>query len=86
VVLVAGTGLGTINHTLLALEALRSRSIKVVGVVFVGEDTPDTQQTIADFGAVKILGRVPMLDVLDGKTLKQVFEQSFTSTDFEAFL
>ena len=52
IVLVARTGLGTINHTLLSVEALRRRAIPILGVTFVGEANPDTEQTICAFAAV----------------------------------
>ena len=42
VVLCARTALGTINHTLLSIEALRRRDIPLLGVAFIGEAMPDT--------------------------------------------
>lgn len=82
VVLVARTALGTINHTLLSLEALRNRNIAVLGVVFVGETMPDTERTIGEIGAVKILGRVPFLPVLDAVSLAHAFHATFRARDF----
>jgi dethiobiotin synthetase len=38
VVLVARTSLGTINHSLLSLEALRARQVPVAGIAFVGKE------------------------------------------------
>ena len=69
VILVARTGLGTINHTLLSLEALWSRNIPVHGIVFVGDENEDNMRTIEEFSDVKVLGRLPMLDSLDAKSL-----------------
>jgi len=82
VVLVARTGLGTLNHTLLSLESLRTRNIDVVGVVFVGDDNPDNIKTISEMGKVKVLGRVPMLDEINAKTLQATFDQNFKAADF----
>jgi len=65
VVLVAGTGLGTINHTLLSIEALRARDIEICGVLFSGEENLGNQETIAELGKVNILGRIPVLAPLD---------------------
>ncbi len=72
VVLVAHRGLGTINHTLLALAALRSAHIEVAGVILnetcdVREDfiRKDNPAAIAQFGAVRILGNVDYLPALD---------------------
>ena len=77
VVLCARTGLGTINHTLLSLEALRTRNIDILGVAFVGDDNPDNIRTIAEMGDVKVLGRMPMLDRINAETLSQVFAENF---------
>jgi len=82
VILVARTGLGTINHTLLSLEALWSRNVPVHGIVFVGEENADNMKTIGEFSDVKVLGRLPMLDRLDAKTLTSAFEDNFKIEDF----
>jgi len=82
VILVARTGLGTINHTLLSCEALWSRNIPIHGLVFVGDDNPDNVRTIAEFSDVKVLGRVPMLDSLDAQTLTKTFDENFNLEDF----
>lgn len=82
VILVARTALGTINHTLLSLEALWSRKIPIHGIVFVGEDNPDNMRTIAEFSNVKVLGRLPMLDSLDQATLSMAFDENFNIDDF----
>ena len=84
VVVVARTALGTINHTLLTLEALRRRAIDVLGIIFVGPAMPDTERTIAEFGEIKILGRLPILTVLDAAALREAFEAHFHAQDFEA--
>jgi dethiobiotin synthase len=58
-VVAARTALGTINHTLLTLEALRHRGISVAGVVLVGARDDDARAAIADYGRVAILGDMP---------------------------
>ncbi|MEM1006636.1 MAG: dethiobiotin synthase, partial [Pseudomonadota bacterium] len=58
VVVVARTALGTINHTLLSLRALREAGCPVIGVAFVGDAEPDVEQTIAEMGQVRHLGRL----------------------------
>jgi dethiobiotin synthetase len=70
VVLVARTALGTINHTLLSLEALAARRIPVLGVVFAGEDNPETIAEIERFGRVPTLGCLPHLDPLTPGALR----------------
>jgi len=81
-VLCARTALGTINHTLLSLEALRRRSIPVAGLVFVGDENADTERTIAEMAGVRALGRLPMLPLLGAETLAQAFERHFRIQDF----
>ena len=83
-VLCARTTLGTINHTLLSLEALNRRGIEVLGVIFVGGAMPDTERTIVEFGGIKSLGRLPILPHLDANALKAAFAASFDRRDFEA--
>ncbi|QKR99170.1 ATP-dependent dethiobiotin synthetase BioD [Sphingomonas sp. CL5.1] len=82
VVLVARTGLGTINHSLLSIEALRRRGVPILGLAFVGEAQPDSEATIARLGAVKRLGRLPRLDPLDRDTLARAFADHFDTGDF----
>lgn len=82
VILCARTGLGTINHTLLSLEALRSRSIPVFGVAFSGDEQADTQKIIAALGHVRVLGRLPRLDPLTPDSLRQAFRDHFEVDDF----
>ncbi len=82
VVLCAQTGLGTINHTLLSVEALRQRYMTLHGLIFIGEDNLDTMRTIADFSGALVLGHVPYLDVIDCFELLGVFAQRFRKEDF----
>ena len=77
VILCARTALGTINHTLLSIEALRARSIPLIGIAFIGEEVADTQQTIVEFGGVPQLGRLPHLDPLTGETLRDAMIAGF---------
>ena len=83
VVLVARTGLGTINHSLLSIEALRSRGVPILGIAFVGDANEDSESTIAALGAVKRLGRLPILDHLDAGTLSEAFRAHFDIRDFQ---
>ena len=71
VLVVARTALGTINHTLLTLHALRARKLDVMGVVMVGDCSPDNRAAIEEFGAVPVLGELPRLDELTARTLRK---------------
>lgn len=82
VVLCARTTLGTINHTLLSVEALRRRAIPLLGVAFIGDENPDSERTIAEMGRVKRLGRLPSLAVLTQDNLRAAFAQNFAIEDF----
>ena len=82
VVLVARTALGTINHTLMSLAALKAREIPVIGVAFMGEERADTVRAIAAFSGAKPVGRLPMLDPLTPETLREAFAAAFRREDF----
>ena len=69
VVLVARTTLGTINHSLLSIEALRARGCAIAGVVFVGEANAESERVICAIGGVRRLGRLPWLTPLDAGAL-----------------
>jgi len=81
-VIVARTALGTINHSLLTIEALRARDIPILGVAFVGDANEDSERTIAAIGGVKRLGRLPRLAPLDPPSLAKAFAASFDLEDF----
>ncbi|CAN5656700.1 dethiobiotin synthase [soil metagenome] len=82
VVLVARTALGTINHSLLSIEALRHRAVPIRGIAFIGDAQPDSEASIARLGRVKRLGRLPLLDRLDADTLAAAFAAHFDLADF----
>jgi len=77
VVLCARTTLGTLNHTLLSIEALRRREITIVGVALIGGKHPDNARTLSEIGGVPILGRLPRLDPLTSATLRAAFAVAF---------
>lgn len=82
VVLCARTRLGTINHTLLSLEALRARNVPVLGVAFIGAAEPETENLVCEIGRTRKLGRLPMLAPLTPATLRQAFAAAFRPDDF----
>jgi dethiobiotin synthetase len=83
VVLVARTALGTINHSLLSIEALRWRKIGIIGIAFVGEAVLDSEEVICAVGSVKRLGRLPVLQQLDRSSLAKAFAANFRLEDFQ---
>jgi dethiobiotin synthetase len=84
VVLCARTTLGTLNHTLLSLEALQRRAISILGVALIGEAHADNERTLAQFGRVPILGRLPHLDPLTPQRLAAAFSAAFRRDSFAA--
>lgn len=83
VLLCASTRLGTINHSLLSIEALRKRQIDILGIAFVGERNAETQSAIREMGRVRWLGRLPWLSPLTPDTLQDAFKSSFSADDFK---
>jgi dethiobiotin synthetase len=82
VVVASRTALGTINHTVLTVRALRGSGVCVKGVVMIGEENRDNERAIERYGEAPIVGRIPMLQCICYKTLVQTFENDF---DREAF-
>ena len=58
VILVSQNYLGSINHTLLSLESLKVRKLKVKGVIFNGKPNLETENYILNYSGVKCLGRI----------------------------
>lgn len=58
VVLISRNYLGSINHTLLSMEALKRRGIKVAGLVFNGPEHSSTESFIEWYTGVPVIGRV----------------------------
>jgi dethiobiotin synthase len=69
VLVVARSTLGTINHTLLTLEALAARGLPVAGIVMVGPLNPANREAIESFGGLPVVGQLPVLDPLTPETL-----------------
>jgi dethiobiotin synthetase len=84
VILCASTRLGTINHSLLSIEALKRRGIPLLGAAFIGDEQADSERTIVEMGGARRLGRLPPIDPLDGANLRQAFERNFRRSDFLA--
>lgn len=58
VILVSRNYLGSINHTLLSIEALQKRGLQVFGIVFNGEENKETEEVILKISGVNLLGRI----------------------------
>jgi dethiobiotin synthetase len=82
VILCARTSLGTINHTLLSLEAMQRRRIPVLGIAFIGDENRETEAIITEMSGVRSIGRLPRLDPLTPDTLRRAFEAHFDRSVF----
>ncbi|MBL4678098.1 MAG: dethiobiotin synthase [Mucilaginibacter sp.] len=69
VILVSQNYLGSINHTLLSIEALKNRAICIRGIIFNGEENSSTEDYIINYTGLKHLGRVPALDNVNKQTI-----------------
>ena len=78
----ARTKLGTINHTLLSIAAIRARSIPLHGVAFIGDANDESERIIGEIGQVKRLGRLPAIQPLSAGRLADVFAKTFDRADF----
>jgi dethiobiotin synthetase len=71
VVLVSQIYLGSINHTLLSVEVLKTRSINLLGIIFNGERNPYSEEFILNYTGVKRLGRVNKEVIIDKIVIKK---------------
>jgi dethiobiotin synthase len=77
-VVAARSTLGTINHTLLTLEALRARQVAIAGVVMVGAPHADNRAAIEEYGRVRVLAELPRFDPLTPEALA-----AWATTEFD---
>lgn len=70
-ILVTQNYLGSINHTLLTIEALRNRNIPLLGVVVNGESNTSSESYIEQYGKVSIIARIPWLDILNKEAVSE---------------
>jgi dethiobiotin synthetase len=82
VLLVTRTTLGTINHTLLSLAALRAARLDVRGVIMVGAPNTENREAIEHYGDASVLGLVPPLKKMDRTVLLGVFRTKFDQKAF----
>lgn len=83
VILCARTALGTINHSLLSIAALKAAKVPLHGVAFIGPEAPEVEATICRMGGTRRLGRLPMLQSLKPGSLRAAFDASFPTDRFQ---
>ena len=86
IILVARTGLGTLNHTLLSLEALKHRNLDVLGIVLNGPPHKDNPKTLEQFGDTKILASLPIFNKVNAKVLSQEWNKQKLDQKLKKYL
>lgn len=76
VVIASRSGLGTINHTLLTIEALRARALPIAGVVMVGPPDEENRLAIERYGSVQVVGQLPRLEPLTPAGLRELADRA----------
>jgi dethiobiotin synthetase len=71
VILISRHYLGSINHTLLSAEALKSRNIPVEGIVFIGDENSATESIILQLTGFKMIGRIPIAEEVNSSFVKE---------------
>ena len=71
VIIVSRHYLGSINHTLLSAAYLRSRGVPIEGILFVGDEHPETERSIRTFADLPIIGRIPWFNSPTPKTIDE---------------
>jgi dethiobiotin synthetase len=82
IVVAARTSLGTINHTLLTLAALRGAQLIVRGVVLIGTENVENRRAIELYGKVRVIGHIPVLEKIHRAALLEVFANNFERRAF----
>jgi dethiobiotin synthetase len=77
VILVSQNYLGSINHTLLSIDALTSRSIPIKGIIFNGGVDPHSQDLILSYTKIKLMGNLDTLPVVDKEAIKKLTNQLY---------
>ena len=86
VIIVARTALGTINHSLLTISALRARDVPIGGILFVGDAHEENEAIIPRLSGIRSLGRLPLLRSLDPARLHLAMQAHVDIAAVEALL
>jgi dethiobiotin synthetase len=83
VIVASRSALGTINHTLLTVKALRDAGVEVRGVVMIGKENRDNERAVERYGEVPIAGRIPVLETIERSALLHAFRSNFDGKYFQ---
>ena len=77
VLLVARSGIGTLNHTLLSIAELRRRYLSILGVVMNGPGNRGNRDAIERYGEVPVVAEIEQLESVDPEGLSSCFRSAF---------
>ena len=75
VIIVCRSSLGTLNHTLLTIEALKNRNIKILGLIVNGEKHLDNPKTLREFSKLPIIAEFPKISNIDKNNLDKLWRE-----------
>ena len=75
VILVCKSSLGTLNHTLLSIEALKRRTIEILGFVVNGEKHLDNPKTLVEFSGIPLIAEFPYIKKMDSNNLDILWKE-----------
>ena len=75
VILVCKSSLGTLNHTLLSIEALKRRNIDILGLVVNGEKHLDNPKTLIEFSGIPIITEFPEIKKIDSNNFDILWKE-----------
>jgi dethiobiotin synthetase len=84
VIIVSRHYLGSINHTLLTIEALKNRKIDIAGIIFSGDENKATESIILNKTGVKCIGRIEQEPYFDQNVVKEyanLFRENLLNLD-----
>jgi dethiobiotin synthetase len=70
VIVVSRHYLGSINHTLLTIEGLKSRAIQIAGIIFSGNENKATEEIILNKTNLKCIGRIDDEPYFDNNVIR----------------
>ncbi|KGG02595.1 Dethiobiotin synthetase [Prochlorococcus marinus str. MIT 9321] len=75
IILVCKSSLGTLNHTLLSIEALNRRNIEILGLIVNGEKHLDNPKTLVDFSGIPLIAEFPYIKKMDSNNLDILWKE-----------
>ena len=84
IILVARSGLGTLNHTLLTIESIKKRNIPILGIILNGPSHEDNPRTLEQFSRVPIIAELPKLQNLSAKQLQEQWIKQKLAKQFKS--